>query len=257
MFTREKSSVAVVFAWLVLATLSSFAQIGSGNVARSQIRNSAGLATSSPAPSVSLGLPAPVQSSISAMLGRDIFSYHVQRSNLGFHTQTSREMATDFRTHGIEVTRGSMHWGMALRGYGRDVELQSTDKVAPVANLNRVEYRRGPLTEWYVNGPAGVEQGFTFKDAPVRREGKPLTIALALSGDFSASVTSDRKGLSVKDRDRKSVLSYAGLTAYDSSGKELPVWVELRGNELLLRVEDTAATYPVTVDPIIQLAPPN
>ena len=117
-----------------------------------------------------------------------------------------------------------------------------------------MEYRRGPLTEWYVNGPAGVEQGFTFKDAPVRREGKPPTIALALSGDFSARVTSDRKGLSVKDRDRKSVLSYAGLTAYDSSGKELPAWVELRGNELLLRVEDTAATYPVTVDPIIQLA---
>ena len=38
--------------------------------------------------------------------------------------------------------------------------------VAPQATANRVEYRRGALTEWYVNGPLGLEQGLTLERAP-------------------------------------------------------------------------------------------
>ena len=55
---------------------------------------------------------------------------------------------------------------------------------APTARANRVSYRRGPLTEWYANGPLGLEQGFTLKAPSDRRRSGPLTLALSLSGSL-------------------------------------------------------------------------
>jgi len=254
MLIQKRSFAAAFVIGLAFSALGSFTRDGPGTIAGSQTRGSAGHARVSRVSTVWSGLPVPAQSRISATLGCGIFDYHVQPTNLGFHVSTAHQMAADFTTQGIEFTRGSAHWRMALRGYGYSNDLQSADKVAPLATSNRVEYRRGPLTEWYVNGPAGVEQGFTVRKAPFRREGKPLTFALALSGDYNGSLTSDRKGLTMKGRDQKPALSYAGLAAFDSSDKPLPAWLELRGSELLIRVDDTRAAYPVTVDPIIQLA---
>ena len=44
-------------------------------------------------------------------------------------------------------------------GYGRSLEPVAA--AAPAAHANRVSYRRGSLTEWYTNGPLGLEQGVT------------------------------------------------------------------------------------------------
>jgi hypothetical protein len=54
--------------------------------------------------------------------------------------------------------------GIAFRlaGYGYADRLRKPEDVSPIGAGNRVEYRRGDLTEWYVNGPQGLEQGFTF-----------------------------------------------------------------------------------------------
>lgn len=200
-------------------------------------------------------LPVPAQSTISATLGRDIPLYRVRAEGRGFHAENARHwLASNFTSQSVEIDRLNLRWAMALHSYGHGNALRPVDRVAPEAGFNRVEYRRGALVEWYVNGPVGLEQGFTIRETPGKSVSGPLTVAFALSGDLSTSVTSDRKGLSLKDRDQRPVLSYAGLAAYDSSGKELPAWLELRGNELLVRVNDTAAAYPVIVDPIIQLA---
>ena len=34
------------------------------------------------------------------------------------------------------------------------------------AKSNRVELERGRISEWYVNGPLGLEQGFTLQAPP-------------------------------------------------------------------------------------------
>jgi len=201
------------------------------------------------------GLPATAEAKISATLGREISDYYAQPAPHGFRVESARRsIATDFTAQGIQVTRVDAHWMLSLRSFGYDDALEPVDKAAPVAGLNRVEYRRGPLTEWYVNGPAGLEQGFTVKERSLRMSAGPMTLVLQLSGDLHATLTGDRKGLSLSKRDQKPVLSYTGLAAYDSSGKELAAWMELEGSELLLRVDDRAAAYPITVDPIIQLA---
>ena len=60
-------------------------------------------------------------------------------------------------------------WGFSLTaiGYGDQLLPLPTPDLAAVGN--RVEYRfggPGGLTEWYVNGPLGLEQGFTLKTRP-------------------------------------------------------------------------------------------
>jgi uncharacterized protein (DUF2345 family) len=117
-----------------------------------------------------------------------------------------------------------------------------------------VEYRRGSLTEWYVNGPAGLEQGFTITKPPGQANHRPLTIALSLSKDLTAIVGENRTDLRLKGPGGKAGLRYRGLSAADADGKKLPAWLEVQGEQLLLRVGDTVARYPVVIDPWVQLA---
>jgi hypothetical protein len=126
--------------------------------------------------------------------------------------------------------------------------------VAPTANANRVEYRRDVLTEWYENGPLGLEQGFTLIRRPSEENRSPLTLELALTGDLSATLERGGKGLDLRRKDRKTVLRYTGLQARDATGRELRSWLEVRGSRLLVRVEDGGAQYPITVDPWVQQA---
>jgi hypothetical protein len=200
-------------------------------------------------------LPVLARGPISATLGRDIPSYRMHTQKRGFRAENARNgLTADFALRGIEVKSSTTNWTMALRGYGYGTALKLADPAVPKASLNRVEYERGALTEWYVNGPAGLEQGFTIKERPGNSGGEPLTIAMALSGDFRAALDRDQKSLSLSGRDHKPTLSYAGLMASDSLGRLLPAWLELRGTNLWLRVEDKSATYPLIVDPIVQLA---
>ncbi len=60
-------------------------------------------------------------------------------------------------------------WKLALNSYGYGNALKPVHAARPRVNRNRVEYRRGPLTEWYVNGPLGLEQGFTLNMRPTCR----------------------------------------------------------------------------------------
>jgi hypothetical protein len=70
-------------------------------------------------------------------------------------------------------------------GYGYGGNLTSAEAVAPEASFNRLQYRRKGITEWYVNGPVGIEQGFTVDRPSGKTNGQPLTIALALSENLN------------------------------------------------------------------------
>jgi len=202
------------------------------------------------------GLPPVAQAHVSATLGREVSGYHVSRSDAGFHAENARQrLAADFLPQGVRVSHGAERWTMSLRSYGYGDVIQSLDRVVPQASVNRVEYRRGSLTEWYVNGPVGLEQGFTLKEPPGIAKGQPLTIALLLSGDLKAALDQQGTALSLsRNHLTKPELRYAGLTAHDATGQELSAWLELEGSELRLRVRDAGARYPVVVDPVVQLA---
>ena len=60
------------------------------------------------------------------------------------------------------------HWqvGFSLIGYGRDSWITGLDSADLVVDEKRIDYRRGRVTEWYVNEPRGLEQGFDLEAPP-------------------------------------------------------------------------------------------
>ena len=131
-----------------------------------------------------------------------------------------------------------------LTGYGYGERLQPPAQARLTGTGNRVEYQRGDLTEWYVNGSQGLEQGFTLARRPVTDgEGEPLVIALGVSGGLVPAQEADGAVLF------GAVLRYAGLKAVDARGRALPSRLEARGGEIRLIVEDRDAQYPLVVDP--------
>lgn len=200
-------------------------------------------------------LPGAAQGIVSATLGADIPDYVIQPSgNYAVAQNPRQKLEARFSPVGVEVHRGDARLGMALQAYGYGYDLMPLPAIAPRVTRNRVEYRRGSLAEWYVNGPVGLEQGFTIDRAPGKTKVQLLTIALTLSGDLHAVVDEGKTSLTLTDHVGRSQLRYTGLSAYDADGKVLPAWIELRGKRLLLRVDDVGARYPLVVDPWVQLA---
>jgi len=200
-------------------------------------------------------LPAAAQSSISAVLGRDLDLYHVRPTAHGLEAHTSHgSLTTNFTPAGVYFTSGALHWALSLRAYGYGDTLAATSKTVPRAHQNRVEYRHGCLNEWYKNGPVGLEQGFTIRQRPGKSAGKPLTIALAMLGDLHAHTEADGRGLRLVDSHGVERLQYASLSAQDAAGKELEASLQVKDKRLLLRINDNGAQYPLTIDPLIQLA---
>lgn len=205
--------------------------------------------------SVLSSLPLEAQSTISAALGRDIPSYQARAWRGGIEADNARQkLVSNFTSQGVEVHSGHQRWRIALRGYGYGDILKPPHTASPRVHFNRVEYQRGALTEWYVNGPLGLEQGITLQKRPGQADGRPLTIALAFEGDLTAAVDEGGTGLTLSGGEGQAKLRYRGLFAYDATGRKMPAWLEVKGTRLLLKTDDTRARYPVVVDPVIQLA---
>ena len=200
-------------------------------------------------------LPKVARAKISGVLGHDMPAYGAQSQGASFFVPNQQQqLDATFTPEGVAVRDGEGVFRLTLQAYGYEGSLRPEGRVTPKASFNRVEYRRGWLTEWYKNGPAGLEQGFTVSRPPLQRNGQPLTIALALSGDFAAELGDGGRSLTLKSRKDGRDVNYAGLSATDATGKELHAWIELKSSNLLLKVEDSGARYPVVIDPWFQLA---
>ncbi len=115
-------------------------------------------------------LPPAVLPAISSALGRDDAQYGMQETADGYSAQNAaNHLAAHYAAKGVEIRSQNANLGFEFQGWGYGEHPANKNKaaVAPSVNANRVEYRRGALTEWYVNGPLGIEQGFTISQAPV------------------------------------------------------------------------------------------
>src|ERR1017187_7360144 len=126
------------------------------------------------------GVSAAGQSAISAAIGRDQAAYRAVPIPNALRLEIPQsQLAVNFTRQGIRVQIATTaSWNLSLCGYGNGSALEALTAVTPSADANRVEYGRGALTEWYVNGPAGIEQGFTLGRPPSQPAAGPLTIAL-------------------------------------------------------------------------------
>ncbi len=227
-------------------------------------RSYASLPATSPAPAAGKpaaglsSLPPGAHGPISATLGKDDSRYWVHRNAKGFGGENPQHaLVAEFTRQGAEVRSHNLRWALETRAYGYGDALHPVKAAMPQASANCVEYQRDGMTEWYENGPLGLEQGFTLDRQPGKANAQPLTVELALRGDLIAALDQSAlgkksKALELRGKDGKAVLRYTGLTARDAAGRELRSWLELRGERLLLRVEDSGARYPVVVDPWVQ-----
>jgi hypothetical protein len=192
-------------------------------------------------------LPLAAQGQISATLGRDGATYRVKDLQA---IDPAQHLRASFSRRGVTVASGKARLGLALTAYGYARALEPVASVVPRASANRVSYKRGTLTEWYANGPLGIEQGFDVAARPSTGAG-PLTLSLALSGNLTARL---RRG-SVLLTGRGAALRYGGLLATDARGRMLRSWLQLVKGHVLIRVDDRGAVSPLRIDPFIEAAP--
>ena len=212
-------------------------------------------------PEEAASLPLLAQGPISALIGADQSVYHARLDGTHFRMDNPEQgLSAVFGADGMQVSAGVHSWGLALEGYGYGESLQLLSGVDPTSRDNRIEYAHGPLTEWYLNGPFGLEQGFTLATPPAVMKGGPLTLALSQGGDLQAAVGAGGRELVLSAASGEAVLGYTGMQAQDADGRELPTWLESRAVVkgrpplLLLRLDDHGARYPLTIDPFVQKA---
>ena len=180
-------------------------------------------------------------------IGRDNPDYHIQTAANSFVAANSNQkFEVIFDTHGITVQLGSDTWQMTLTDYGYGEYLQAVETPVLSTEANRLTYQRGNLSEWYINSQLGLEQGFTLTERPQISATSDLTLRFNLGGSLSSELRDDVLYLGETN------LTYGGLVAYDALGQTLPAYLSLTDSQLLIRVDDTHATYPLTIDPLVQ-----
>ena len=149
---------------------------------------------------------------------------------------------------------------LRLTAYGYNDDLHPVPEAQPpTADKNRVEYRRGDLVEWYINAEQGVEQGFTLEKPPTPSPRNSqfvirnlLTLALTLDTPLIPELHEDAQGVVFKNAAGQVVFTYDKLHVFDAADKALPAYFTLAdAGELRIVVDDSAAVYPVVVDPLI------
>jgi hypothetical protein len=189
-------------------------------------------------------LPLAAQGPVSAALGQAAQAYRLEGLRA---VNPAQHLHARFSRRGATVASDTAQLGMALSAYGHGSTLRRLGPAAPRASANRVRYAHGALTEWYANGPLGIEQGFDVAARPTPAAG-PLTLSLALSGNLAGRL---RDG-SVLFTGGGAALRYGGLVATDAHGHVLRSWLQLEKGHVLIRVADRGASYPLRIDPMIQ-----
>jgi hypothetical protein len=199
-----------------------------------------------------LSLPPAARGPVSAALGADSPAYGVSATAAGFTASSpAQHLSSSFTSSGVSVATGATRLGLSLRGVGYGSALTALGSVAPRADGNRVFYAHPGVSEWYANGPLGLEQGFTIARQPAGRVAGALTLAIALSGNARASLAGNAQSITWTHAG-KTVLRYTGLSARDARGRVLRSWLALERGRLLLRVDTAGARYPLRIDPFVQ-----
>ncbi len=197
-------------------------------------------------------VPLAARLAVSRGLGADTRAFWVRRAAARLTAADRVQgLKEGFARNGVTVSAGGQAFGIAPIAVLRPGLVVGVEPAAPSPARNRVTFARGPLTEWYANGPLGLEQGFVLHQ---RLAGVgPLAIRMHLTGSLRPALTDAGRSLTLSTAAGHPVLAYRDLSATDAGGRALPVWLSLDGRTVSLTVNDAGARYPVQIDPIVQL----
>ncbi len=248
--TRGWALLGALLSALIGAAALSFGLSGGGS--QLAARSAAPAMREGFSPGGLMALQLAAQAPISAGLGAGDRVYRAAASGGGYATQSpAQRLHARFAATGLLLTSGETRVGLRLAGFGYGSAERRLAPTRPTARANRVVYQRAGVTEWYANGPLGLEQGFTVGRAPSTRTQTTLTLTMDLSGTARVSIRPGGREAEVRATSGPT-LRYTGLQASDASGRVLESWLELRGTRLLIRVAAANARFPLRVDPMIQ-----
>jgi IPT/TIG domain/FG-GAP repeat len=201
--------------------------------------------------SIATPLPASLAPSASASIGASDGRYWpIRRGDALLAQGGGINSAFSISGAQLRVARGTL--ALSMESFGRDGLLAPVKPAAPSATGSQILYRHGSISEFYRNGPYGLEQGFTVPRSPHAGSGS-LVIALHLDG----SLVPHQAGSQILFTAPSGAvaLRYGDLSARDATGRLVPAQMQVRGRTLLLRVDDSHARYPLRIDPFFQQGP--
>jgi trimeric autotransporter adhesin len=185
---------------------------------------------------------------LSETAGRDNRSFYMTRKD-GVYRAQNGGMKASLERKGMEVSCDGQTWKVGLTS----VQGKPFQPTKETLTANRAEFIDGAIKEWYVNGPLGLQQGWTLKERPVGKD-SAVVLTLATQGNLTPEVQKNGRSVSLIDDTGITRLTYGGLYAYDSTGRSLPVTFGMKGQTLRISLDARNAVYPIVVDPYIQVA---
>ena len=173
---------------------------------------------------------------------------------------SANQLASYFTQDGMAIVavgkkRQETPWELRFNftAVGSKENLQAASLAIISAYENRLEYRRGNITEWYINSKAGVEQGFTIHK-PVITDSDSLVLNINIIDDYHMAYT-DNGDLLFNSINRQQQLSYGKLKSTDANKHVLPSRMKIKDGILSLIIDTSGADYPIIVDPLITIDP--
>ncbi len=163
-------------------------------------------------------------------------------------TSRAHRMSAAYAEDAVQVKGEGWQLGLRLVATGRKGALELPEEAELVLLGDRLEYRRGLVTEWYQSDARGIEQGFTIEAPPFASRG-PLSVEIAFEGGLVPEIELGGQGAILRDAAGQVVARYAGLKAWDATGQALPARMERSAGGVALLVDDNDAVYPVFIDP--------
>ncbi len=165
-------------------------------------------------------------------------------------SRTGRVRAWFDESSAVLSPRSAASWMLTFRADRLDCGGTSHPLGAATPSIDggHIAWDRGPAIEWYDNGEAGLEHGFTIPEQPPGCGGE-LSLHVATDGQQDRVETA--RGLRFVAGDGAPVVQYDGLVAWDADGRALDARLEPTEDGFEIHVDAGEAAWPVTVDPLV------
>ncbi len=157
-------------------------------------------------------------------------------------------VTASFTASGAAVSVGGREVRLFASALRRGEAVRALEGGAPEVAGPEVRTARGAgVTEWWRSLPSGLEHGLTLAERPAGKGA--LTIEVTLEGLTPRTESPD--SVALLDAGGALVARYGHLVVLDAAGARVPATMRAEGGAVAVELDDAAARYPLTVDPLL------
>src|SRR6185369_1542498 len=148
--------------------------------------------------------------------------------------------------------------GLKLVGYGHSAAYSSLLPGDVTASLNRIAITHRSLnskesnapTEFFINSSSGIEHQIVISTSAGQSTGRGLNVRFQVTGDLTAHASQSGNAAYFNREADGLLIGYEKLLVVDANSHQLPAKMSVESGDLIIAIEDSLATYPITVDPL-------